>query len=271
MAPIAIQLVSPEAHMVAGIFSASYDLNVRLYRVKCSSESLWETNWVFLVLPCAASIVLCSCNLMRRQWLHSVNLCNIAWKMLLMHTCWAKLTKQWSQLCFFNSGQWTYQSYSLQPLLQFLLSLALPQHALQPADQLCSKPLRLHVYILWNPVWALGEDTSNCKRRISATAALLSTPYGPSFNTLTPPLHPVSEHMKGFKHTGRKYLRGRCQVSTSKRDRTFKCDTTRSKTTEISVPMLPVWYRKRGWSLTFPIINDLPRRFYILCSEEDSI
>ena len=57
----------------------------------------------------------------------------------------------------------TYQSHSLQTLLQLLLRLSVPQHAFQPADQLCGKPLRLHVHVLWNPVWALRGETSNCK------------------------------------------------------------------------------------------------------------
>lgn len=58
----------------------------------------------------------------------------------------------------------TYQSHPLQSLLEFLLSLPLPQYALQFADQLCGKPLRLHVYVLWNPVCALGEAMSNCQQ-----------------------------------------------------------------------------------------------------------
>lgn len=51
----------------------------------------------------------------------------------------------------------TYQSYSLQPLFKSFLSLSLSEYRLQPADQLCCKPLRLHVNILWHAVRALQE------------------------------------------------------------------------------------------------------------------
>lgn len=69
----------------------------------------------------------------------------------------------------------TYQLYSLQSFLQFLLSLPLFQYALQSPDQLCSKPFWLHVYILWNPVWALEKEMSKCKHcciTVKATSAV---------------------------------------------------------------------------------------------------
>lgn len=52
----------------------------------------------------------------------------------------------------------TYQPHPLEPLLQLLLGLPLPQHALQFADQLRGEPLRLHVDVLWNAVCALGGE-----------------------------------------------------------------------------------------------------------------
>lgn len=78
-----------------------------------------------------------------------------------------------------------YQPHSPQTLLQLLLRLSLPQDALQPADQLGSKPFRLHVDILWNPVRALRGETSNCK-----PPDFLSAPTARSGDFTPPPLPP---------------------------------------------------------------------------------
>lgn len=52
----------------------------------------------------------------------------------------------------------THQSYSLQPFFESFLSLSLSENRLQPADELCSEPLRLYVDVLWHAVRALNVD-----------------------------------------------------------------------------------------------------------------
>ena len=49
----------------------------------------------------------------------------------------------------------THQPDSLQPLLESLLGLPLPQNGLQSANEIRCKPLGLHVDVLWHAVRAL--------------------------------------------------------------------------------------------------------------------
>lgn len=169
---------------------------------------------VFLVLPCAASIVLCSCNLMRRQSVHSVNLCNIAWKMLLMHTCPAKLTKQWSQLCFLKTVDNGHTSRTLfsrsSSFSSASRSLSTPSSLLISSAANLSGSTCISFGIRFGR-WGKTRQTVSAEFLLLLHYCLRYT--GPSFTALTPHLHPVSERMKGFKHTSRKYWRGRCQVS----------------------------------------------------------
>lgn len=57
-----------------------------------------------------------------------------------------------------NNPQPTHQSYSLESLFQSFLSLPLSENRLQPADELRSKPLRLHMDVLWHAVRALCTE-----------------------------------------------------------------------------------------------------------------
>lgn len=63
-----------------------------------------------------------------------------------------------------------HQSDSLEPLLQPFLSLPLPEDRLQPADELRSKPLRLHVDVLWHAVRALCTGAcTNASQRLKGS------------------------------------------------------------------------------------------------------
>lgn len=68
----------------------------------------------------------------------------------------------------------THQSDSLESLFQSFLSLPLSENRLQPADELCSKPLRLYMDVLWHAVRALCTETRNMLLRSGAEAARLT-------------------------------------------------------------------------------------------------
>lgn len=132
--------------------------------------------WCVCVCVCCHGPATCPCYLPRGRWSLKVPLLQMAQKRLI------KIQKP-------------YQPHSPQTLLQLLLRLSLPQDALQPADQLGSKPLRLHVDILWNPVRALRGETSNCK-----PPDFLSAPPDPCGRFQPPPPPPSGMKYVSVEH-----------------------------------------------------------------------
>lgn len=68
---------------------------------------------------------------------------------------------------------WTHQSYSLQPLFESFLCFSFSENGLQPADELCCKPLRLYVDVLWHAISAL-EETHTHKKLISFRSEIMN-------------------------------------------------------------------------------------------------